>query len=97
MNGFQTFLRKEPGMILLKKFNPFFCLSDFEYMMNHSVMHVKEEEIRCMEFLWNIYQNEDVDVNTALTRWKSSDLMSSKLLPLPYVIDREQEDKEKPE
>lgn len=71
LHGFQTFLRKEPGMILLKKFHPYFCFSDFDSMMNHAVKHCPEEEIRCMEFLWEIYQNEEVDVNTALTRWKS--------------------------
>ncbi len=70
LNGFITFLRKETGLELFKKFKVFFCFSDFDNMMNFAAQSIPEEDIRCCEFLWETYQKEDVDINTSLMRWK---------------------------
>ena len=69
MDDFQTFLRAEKDMYYLKKFNPYFCIKDFDTMMNFSVCRQKIEDIRCMEYLWKVFQEGEVDVNRAILNY----------------------------
>ena len=75
INDFQTFLRAETGMFYIKKFHPYFCISTFDLMMNYAVGKEKYEDIRCLEYLWKVFQEGEVDVNNALLKYKKEKLM----------------------
>ena len=73
MSDFQTFLRAEDGMYYLKKFYPYLSsFTNFDTMMNITVNKETYEDIRCMEYLWKVFQEGDVDVNSALLKYKNN-------------------------
>jgi len=71
LKDFQSFLRAEKGLYYFSKFAPYFAFSDIDSLLNFATRSCPEAEIRCMEYLWKVFQEGDIDVNIALKQYNS--------------------------